>query len=83
MFATVIIVLIIGTKLQISTQNKGEVTLKVAKTERFVGNERKTDFSFALLSFFRNFATAWRTYSALGKAQINLAFLSFFRNFAG
>jgi len=39
---------------------------------------------FAFTSFFRNFATSWRTYSALGKKKKYVSFVlpSFFRNFA-
>jgi len=45
--------------------------------------KRKTGFPFAFLSFFRNFATTWRTYMALGRKNKRVCFvlLSFFRNF--
>jgi len=45
---------------------------------------RKTSFPFAFHSFFRNFATQWRTYNALGIKNKPVCFvlLSFFRNFA-
>ena len=46
--------------------------------------KRKASFPFAFRSFFRNFATMWRTYSvsAIKINGIYFVLLSTFRNFA-
>ena len=55
-----------------------------AKVRFFSGNEKKTRFSFAFLSFFRKFAIkmAKLLYLGIKKESILFVLLSFFRNFA-
>jgi len=57
------------------------IAIKDAKL--LVLGEKRISF-FVLPSFFRNFATTWRTYMALGRKNKRVCFvlLSFFRNFA-